>query len=346
VLDLGAQTWLLPGLIDSHVHLSFDASPAPVASLTACADGDLLPRLRKAARTALLAGITTVRDLGDRDFASLALAAEFERRPGTGPEILAAGPPLTSPGGHCHFLGGETAGIGALRAAVRERHARGCSVIKIMASGGSLTPGSALHQAQYSLAELKAVVDEAHGLGLPVAAHTHAKSSIADAIEAGADTIEHVTFMTANGSEPDPELLKAIADSGVFVGVTAGRDTTSHPMRPQLVATLKVLNPAFRQLHELGANLVLSSDSGIAPSKPHDVLPLCVAQSAEIGMSPQTALAAVTSTAARACRVEGRKGQISVGADADFLAVQGNPLEDLTRLRNVRAVFRAGVQVR
>ncbi|MEU4097715.1 amidohydrolase family protein [Streptomyces sp. NPDC026673] len=348
VRDLGARTCLLPGLVDSHVHLAFDAGPDPVASLAATGDADLLAHMREAARSALNAGITTVRDLGDRGYLSLALADELARHPERGPEILAAGPPLTTPGGHCHFFGGEVEGAEALRAAVRERHARGCAVVKIMASGGNMTPGSVPpHASQYGPEDLRVVVEEAHRLGLPVAAHAHGTQAIRDALDAGVDSLEHATFLTADGVDPDPGLIRAVVDSGSFVSLTLGLDPR-HAIDPPkaMAAHVDRILAMMGELHRAGAKVVVGSDAGIGPVKPHDVLPHGVGDLARLGVDPLDALMSVTSLAARLCRVEGRKGRIAAGADADLLAVEGDPAQDPAAVLNVRAVFRAGVRVR
>ncbi|MFD4722803.1 amidohydrolase family protein [Streptomyces sp. NPDC058423] len=349
VIDLGSDSCLLPGLIDTHTHLAFDAGPDPVAALAGTSDEDLLVRMRAAAGSALQAGVTTVRDLGDRSYLSLALVEEFARAPERGPEILAAGPPLTTPRGHCHFFGGEVEGIAALRAAVRERHAKGCSVIKIMASGGNMTPGSIPpHASQYRLADLRAVVDEAHRLGLPVAAHAHGVDSIKDALEAGVDSLEHVSFLTADGgSEPDPALVQAIVESDTYASLTLGMDpNVPFVPPPAMAAHVQTILNAFRALNEAGAKVVIGSDAGIGPAKPHDVLPYGVGDLARLGVEHLDALRSVTSLAARLCGVEGRKGRITAGADADLLVTAGDPVQDPAALLDVRAVFRAGVRVR
>ncbi|MFK4101261.1 amidohydrolase family protein [Streptomyces sp. NPDC019531] len=347
VIDLGPQACLLPGLIDCHVHLAFGAGPDAVTALREADDTELLERMRQAARSAVRAGITTVRDLGDRNYLALALAEELSRRPADGPEILAAGPPLTTVGGHCFFLGGETEGADALRAAVRERHVRGCAVVKIMASGGTMTPGTAPYESQFSLADLRVVVDEAHRLGLQVAAHAHGAAAVRDAVEAGVDTVEHMTFLTADGSDTDPALLTAVVERGTFVSLTAGTDPRAPRELPSAVAKeFGAILGAWLELYKHGARMVVGSDAGIGPHKPHDVLPYGVSDMIRIGVAPLDALACVTSVAAEACGVGGRKGRIAVGFDADLLAVGGDPSEDPARLRDVRAVFRAGIRVR
>ncbi|MFJ4467229.1 amidohydrolase family protein [Streptomyces sp. NPDC089424] len=348
VLDMGPSACLLPGLIDTHVHLVFDASPDPVSSLASTPDSALLAHMRAAARSALLAGVTTVRDLGDRDYLSLALKAELARQPEHGPEILAAGPPLTTPGGHCHFLGGEVEGADALRAAVRERHARGCSVIKIMASGGHMTPDSVpAHASQYGLDDLRVVVDEAHRLGLPVAAHAHGLRAIEDAAEAGVDSLEHVSFLAADGVTCEPELVDMLVRKGTFVSLTMGLDPNVAVQVPEsMAAHVDALLDTYSHLHKAGAQVVVGSDAGVAPWKPHDVLPHGVADLARLGVSPLAALASMTSLAARLCRVEGRKGVIAAEADADILVVDGDVAHDPEAVLNVQAVFRAGTRVR
>ena len=144
VVDLGDVT-LLPGLIDVHVHLGFDAGPDPVAQMKADDDATLLLRMRLAARRALAAGITTVRDLGDRGFLGIALRDWFRSGAEVGPEIVVAGPPVTITGGHCYFMGGEVDGELEVQRGVRARVKRGVDVIKVIATGGHMTRGTNPH---------------------------------------------------------------------------------------------------------------------------------------------------------------------------------------------------------
>ncbi|ONI91091.1 hypothetical protein ALI22I_09980 [Saccharothrix sp. ALI-22-I] len=344
VRDLGASSWLLPGLIDTHVHLGFDATNQAAANLMAADDSIVLDNMRAAAGKALRAGITTVRDLGDRNYLSLAVRRQGADCPQDGPHVVAAGPPITTPAGHCHFLGGETTGSPqALRAAVRDRYERGSDVVKVMASGGVMTAGSSPHQQQYGLGQLRVVVEEAHRFGLQTVAHVHGPDSIAAALEAGFDTLEHVTFMTAGGVDADPYLVERIAASGVFVGTTVGALPSGQPLSAAADVRRSVINQARSALHAAGARLTAGTDAGIASDKPHDVLPYGIAQLAgPIGLTPLEALRAATSTAAHACGLERSKGRLLPGWDADLLAVHADPTTDPTALRRVQAVYRAG----
>ena len=343
VVDLPGLT-LLPGLVDTHLHLCFDATGDPAGHLAGTGDDLLREHMAEAARRALHAGVTTVRDLGDRGY--LALGLRDQSRAGTAgplPAIVAAGPPITTPGGHCHFLGGAASGERGLRAAVRERAERGVDVIKVMASGGNMTPGSLAHEPQFGIASLRAIVDEAHHHGLPVTAHAHSAKSIADAVAAGVDGIEHATFMTADGVDAPETVIRAIAARRIAIGWTVGRDPARPgPVPPQIASRMAALITARRRLYESGAVLVPGSDAGVTPAKPHDVLRFAPDDMAVAGLSPAEILWAMTSRAAQACGLGHRKGRIAAGFDADILAVDGNPLADLAAIRRLHAVYAGG----
>jgi imidazolonepropionase-like amidohydrolase len=221
VINLPGAT-ILPGLVDAHVHLVFDASDDPIGRLTGRDDAAVFAAAAAAARRAAQGGVTTVRDLGDRGFLVLGLR-DAARTDQTLPHILAAGPPITTPGGHCHFLGASAAGADGVRAAIRERADRGADVIKIMASGGNMTPGSRPELAQYTRDELRAAVTEAHRHGLAITAHAHGTSAITDAVAAGMDGLEHVSFMTADGVDEIPgELLATLGRGELVLSLTFG----------------------------------------------------------------------------------------------------------------------------
>jgi imidazolonepropionase-like amidohydrolase len=336
VTDLGDVT-LLPGLVDAHQHLVFDGSGTLEEQVAGRSDDELRDRARRNARRAVAAGITTIRDLGDRGFVTLALRDDPDL-----PTILAAGPPLTADGGHCWFLGGCCAGTAALLDAVAERARRGCDVVKVMVSGGALTPAHPMWVSQFTAEQVALVVAAAHDVGLPVAAHCHGIDGTIQALDAGVDTIEHCSFFTSEGrSEPDLDVVDRIVASGTPVSATCGLLPEFAPP-PFVRANRAAIDEALAAVHRRGGTVVVGTDAGINPGKPHDVLPYAAGNLAALGLDGAGVLTAMTATAARVCGVGGRKGRLAPGFDADLLAVGGDPAHDATALRDVRGVWRAG----
>jgi imidazolonepropionase-like amidohydrolase len=343
VVDLPGAT-LLPGLVDTHVHLAFDAGDDPVGALAARDDRAALAAMTEAGRAAARGGVTTVRDLGDRGYLGLTLRATGDP---TLPTIVAAGPPITTPGGHCHYLGAPASGVDGVRAAVREHAERGVDVIKIMASGGNLTPGTRPELPQFGVPELRAAVDEAHRYSLPVTAHAHGTRAVAQAIESGVDGMEHVSFLTRDGVDPAPdEVVAAIADRRVTLGLTLGiAPVPGATVPPGMAERMPALTANARRLYESGARITAGTDAGIGRVKPHDVLRWAVAHLGRIGMSPVEALRASTSVAAAVCGLGHRKGRLEPGYDADVLAVDGDPLTDPAALHRVVGVYIRGARI-
>jgi imidazolonepropionase-like amidohydrolase len=344
VTQLGNAT-VLPGLVDSHLHLAFDASADVLTPLLHDGDDALLLRMAANARAALAVGVTTVRDLGDRRFLSLVLRERLRSEPSSGPELLVAGPPLTRTGGHCWFLGGEADTTEQLRAAVRERAERGCDVVKIMATGGALTPGFGPHESQYGAEQLAAVVAAARQVGLPVAAHAHGPDGIRDSVAAGVDSVEHCTWFTADGVEVDRAVARRMADTGIVMGATLGQRPGAAPL-PAVAARLETYFATVVELMGLGVPVAAGTDGGVSPAKPHDVLPRGVTALLDRGVAFDDALATVTTSAAAACGVGERKGRLERSYDADLLVVRGDPRQDAAALLDVARVYRAGVRVR
>ena len=342
VVDLAGAT-LLPGFVDGHVHLIFDASEDPVSSLAGRDDAAAFAAMMSFARAAARGGVTTVRDLGDRGYLALGLRRAAVTDP-TLPYILAAGPPITTPGGHCHFLGEEAAGVDGVRAAVREHAERGVDIIKIMASGGNMTPGSRPELPQYGPAELRAAVDEAHRQNLPITAHAHATQAIVDGLAAGMDSFEHLTFMTADGVDPIPdEVLTALVRQAVTVGMMLGLAPVSGAAPPPgMIARRPALVANGQRMLAAGVNMIAGTDAGIAPIKPPDVIRWAIPQFQLLGMTAAQALHACTARAATALGLGHRKGHLRPGYDADILAIDGNPLSDPAALHAIRAVYVRG----
>jgi imidazolonepropionase-like amidohydrolase len=344
---------LLPGLIDAHVHLCGDSRDGALDRLPGFSDEELAVVIERALRTQLLAGVTTVRDLGDRrwsvvDRRDRAATAGVIDNGAEHPAIVASGPPITSPSGHCWHMGGEARDAEELRRAVRERAERRVDVVKVMASGGATTPGTDVLACQFRPEELRLVVEESHALGMPVTAHAHGLPAVEQAIAAGVDGIEHGSCLTDAGITMSDQLLDSLAAAGVQVCPTLGRTADAVP--PPAMLELQVRSgmtwearlASVGRMHRAGVQLVAGADAGISAGKPHGILPEAVIDLVRAGLSPAGALASATSVAARACGVGERKGRLGIGYDADLVLVDGDPLQDITALRRVRAVVVRG----
>jgi imidazolonepropionase-like amidohydrolase len=345
---------MLPGLFDAHVHLVSDSAAGSLeraGSLDADAVDDIIDQsLRQQAAS----GVTTVRDLGDVGYRTLA----FRDSPRAGlPRIKAAGPPLTVPDGHCHYLGGVVHGPDAIRAAISEHEQRGVDVVKVMASGGMTTAGTDPFGVQFDAADLRTLVDAAHAVGLPVLAHAHSLAGIRHALAAGVDGIEHFTGLTETGIRVPDAVLEAVAAAGVFVNPTLGFDRealASMPAPPAGIAAamtrigldfetaqearLQVLQRA--QTH--GIELVTGVDAGAAPAKRHGIVSLALTALAEGGFSIADAVASATAVAARACGLAQVTGRLEPGLAADLLLVDGNLERDITAVQRPVAVLIRG----
>ncbi len=335
---------LLPGLVDAHVHLCADGGRQALDQLPELSPHDIDQIINRSLRQQLTAGVTAVRDLGDHEWAVVERSRTADGRP----TVVAAGPPITSIRGHCSSMGGAVAGADQLRRAVRERAERGADVVKVMASGGAMTPGTDIRSCQFTLDEVRLVVEEAHRLGLPVTAHAHGLPAVEQCLNAEVDGIEHCSCLTAEGFRPSPGLAERLAGAGTNVCPTLGRAPGVEPA-PQVRAmmerhgvTWELLLDHVAGLQRAGVRLVGGSDAGISPPKPHGVLPEAVIDLAECGMDPTAALAAATSVSAAACGLAGRTGKLRPGLDADLLIVDGDATRDLTALRQVRMVVSRG----
>jgi imidazolonepropionase-like amidohydrolase len=247
-------------------------------------------------------------------------------------------------------MGGAVSGVDQLRRAVRERAERGADLVKIMTSGGVLTPNTDIRACQFTLEELQTVVDEAHRLGLPVTAHAHALAAVEQCVAARVDGIEHCSCLDESGASTPPELATAIAAAGIAVCPTLGHDLSALADVPPAVLALAARTgvtveqrPAqVGQLYRAGVRLISGADSGINAVKPHGILPRAVIELVAAGVPATAALASATGDAARACGLADRTGRLRVGLDADLLLVDGDPTTDITTIRNVRVVISRG----
>lgn len=347
---------VLPGLIDCHTHLVADGTVGGLERAATLTDDEVDAVIVASLQAHLAAGVTTVRDLGDVGYRTL----NARELPGL-PRVVAAGPPITSPDGHCHFLGGAVRGTGdaALRAAVLERAERGVEVVKVMASGGFATPGTDQLGAQFDTEGLSVLVDQAHRAGLPLVAHAHSLVAMEHALAAGVDGIEHFSGLSDRGVRVDDRVLDAAARQGTYVDLTMGNDRTLHALMPSpppppvaaLMARFGVTSfdefyasrlGELARMREHRVRIITGVDSGMTPAKRHGNVWRSVTEMLEVGYDAEQALAAATSTAARACRLEDETGRLAAGYAADVLVVAGDLASDMGTLGHPEAVMVRG----
>jgi len=335
-LDVSGCT-VVPGLIEGHAHLCFDATAGWRATYDSDTPGTMLARMAGNAQRMLAAGITTVRDLGAPTAASIELRESIAGGLISGPRLLVSGAPITTTGGHCWFMGGECDGELGIRRAVRERVKAGVDWIKVMATGGNMTPRTNTFAPQFTLDELRACIEEARRLRRPVAAHAHGIEGIRLAVEAGVDAIEHCSFTTPEGYDHDPALIRRIADAGILVSPTVSIGYRRWPDDGRREARAAILRDQVGS----GCRIVMSTDCGI-PNVPHESLAAGLAVFSELaGTTPVETLRLATSRVAELLRLPD-VGVIRAGAIADLLVVEGDPTDNLTDLERVRYVIRGG----
>jgi imidazolonepropionase-like amidohydrolase len=344
VIDYRTAT-AVPGLIDTHVHLTCDSRPGALDRVPEASADELHAIVTRSLSDQLAAGVTTVRDLGDIDFHVLAYRAQAA--PGLRriePTIVASGPPLTVAGGHCHFLGGVVGNTeGDIASAIRERVERGADVVKVMASGGVSTPGTDVMLTQFTGGRLRLIVESAHAAGLPVTAHAHGLPAVEQAVEAGVDGVEHCSCLIDKGMVVPDRLIASMADHGVAVsGVIPpkpGMDLTEAPAAVREFITLIGMTPdrirelraqMIARLHEAGVAVVTGLDAGLNPWLAHGNLSAELDLFSEAGLTGAQILAAATSRAAEVCGLGDRKGKLRAGYDADVVLLDGDASDDLT----------------
>ena len=344
---------LLPGFIDAHVHLAISGGETPLLDLYHDSDDLMLLRAVRSAEKALTAGVTTVRDCGGRNRVTFSLREGMEKGIVRGPRLVLSGHPLTMTGGHCYYLNGEVDGPEEIRNAVRRLFKEGADFIKLMASGGVMTPSTHPKYAYYTVEELRAAVAEAGRFEKLCAAHCHSTSSIRNALDAGVQGIEHATFLGETGwPEFVPEIGERMVKQGAYVNPTlsAGyrvipilerkpEGARTHGDRVLIAMDARMEN--VRRMLELGVKIVAGTDAG-APLTTVDDYALTLELLVEAGMSASDALVAGTGRAAQALGMGDLIGTVEPGKEADLVVVTGDPLSDVSAVRNVRMVMKAG----
>jgi imidazolonepropionase-like amidohydrolase len=349
ILDLPGLT-LMPGMIDVHTHLAYEIAPGwqnlPVTWTT----GEFAHRSGKNARKTLLAGFTTVRELGSPGFVDVATMKAIERGDIIGPRIIPAAHALSITGGHCEATGfapgilegdyrkGVADGVDEVVKAVRYQVKHGAKAIKICATAGVLSFEGPVGAQQYSFEELKAAADEAHRHGLKIAAHAHGTEGIIAASEAGIDSIEHDSVMTE-------EAARVIKKNGTWVVpnmyLISAIDMNALPplIRAKAEKMIPLSVESFHRAIDMGLKIAFGTDAGVYP---HGDNARELEARVNNGMTPIEALRSATINAAEALGTPDR-GQLKAGLLADLIAVAGNPAEDVRLLQDVKFVMKGGV---
>ncbi|NIM26819.1 MAG: amidohydrolase family protein [Gammaproteobacteria bacterium] len=342
------DTTLLPGIIDCHVHLCFGAEPNPGEATERMRPGAIAVRALANAQQSLRGGITSVRDCGGKDYLEFAARDACNRGHFQGPTIRAAGRMICMTGGHGNRFGRVADGIDEVVKAVREQIHAGSDLVKIMATGGVMTPGVDPEDAHYSAEEMAAGIAEGHRFHKPCASHAQGTEGILNAVRGGVDSIEHGIFISEKCIEemlerrtylvPTLSALKNILDAsdpGIpdYVLEKAARISETHQR-------------SIRMFYEAGGLIAMGTDAG-TPFNHHGDNAQELRYMVEVGIAPMDAIRISTSNAADLMRLE-TTGRIEEGAMADLLVVAGNPLEDIEAIAdraNHRLVIKRGERV-
>jgi imidazolonepropionase-like amidohydrolase len=346
---------VLPGLIDAHTHITFDPGQVGYSGL-----GVSIPREAlvgaKNARITLEAGFTTVRNVGARGFSDVALRDAINAGDVPGPRMLVSGPALSITGGHCdnnllpfeyHSSSeGAADGIEAVQHKVREIIKYGADVIKICATGGVMSKGDDPNTSQFTLEEMKAIVAEAHRLGRKVAAHAHGAQGVSWASEAGVDSVEHGHLM-------DDASIAALKKNGTYLVPTlylmdwhrenAARSNVPEYSRRKMEMVMQVGQKNVKKAMAAGVKIALGTDAAVYP---HGLNAHEFGVYVRLGMTPLQAIQSGTLNGAELLGWSDKIGTIEAGKWADIVAVDGDPLQDMSTLEHVKFVMKGGAVVK
>ena len=357
VFDLKEHT-VMPGLMDMHTHLQSQFSKEVYTERFFMDESDYAIRASVYARATLMAGFTTVRDLGDNGKTTFALKRAIDKKMIPGPRVYSAGKSIATTGGHAdptNSLRGEFRrdagpvdgvinGADDARKAVRQRYKDGSDLIKITATGGVLSLASSGENPQFTDEELKAIVETARDYNMRVAVHAHGAAGMKRAVLAGVDSIEHGTFMT-------DEIIGLMKEKGTFwvptnmAGEWVAEKSKEAGYFPEVVrgkaaAIGPVMAATFAKGYKAGVKIAFGTDSGVSPhgENAREFELMCAG-----GMPPMKAIQSATLVAAQLLKVDDKLGTVEEKKLADLVAVQGNPLEDIALMKSVKFVMKEGV---
>jgi len=354
VIDLSRYT-VLPGLIDAHTHLTYNPDSLGYRGLGISIPREALIGAHNA-RVTLEAGFTTVRNVNAGGYTDIALRDAINAGDVPGPRILASGPALGITGGHCDedllapqyhaFSLGAADGVPAVMAKVREDIKYGADLIKICATGGVLSQGDNPESEQYSPEEMRAIVQEAHRLGRKVAAHAHGTVGIRDAVLAGVDSIEHGSFIDEEGIQLMKERGTYLVPT-LYLGDWLLENYQKMGITDNMLAKARYVLPEARKhvarAFQEGVKVAFGTDAAVYP---HGLNAHEFAVMVKLGMTPLATVQAATLNGADLLGWSDRVGSLEPGHFADLIAVEGDPLQDVTILQNVKVVMKGGEVVK
>jgi imidazolonepropionase-like amidohydrolase len=344
VIDAGRQT-VMPGMINLHSHLDFDCGADVLTSTLLMAEQTSVLLAVDNARRALAAGVTTVRDLGNKYGVSIALRDAIARGWVSGPRILSAGKVVCMTGGHGWFFGDESDGPDEIRKHVRQNLKRGADWIKVIATGGVLSPGVEIGSSQLDPDELEMAVREAHKAGRRVAAHAIGNGGIKNALRAGVDTIEHGCYL-------DDEAIALFKKTqAVFVPtlcaphfLLANADKLPEYAARKTRELYDAHRESFKRALRKGVKIAAGTDAG-TPFNYQELFATELELMVALGMDAEAALEAATADAAVAAGVERETGSLEEGKSADLIMLEGDPRKDISAAKRVRGVMMRGVMI-
>lgn len=352
IIDAGDCT-VMPGLIDTHVHLSFSASTNPLNEILAEEENEVLLRMAGNAQKALSAGITTLRDCGAKGYSIIKLREAINKNIIIGPRIVCSGMPLTITGGHCHFFNLEVDSKDEVIKALRKLVKNGVDFIKIMISGGNMTPGSSSKINQYSKNIVETVTEQAHMFGKKVSAHVHSTVSINDAVSSGVDVLDHCSWMKDDNVDYDQKTVEEIVAKGIYVCPAMGKsyilppkEAAPLPEKIQLWETFQE-NRFYttKKMYNSGVKIIAGTDAGCKLTEFDELWKTLLLMHEKLDMPKEEVVKSATSLAAEAIGVGNVVGTIEKGKKADIIFVDGCPYDDLSSLKRVVKVFKNGMNV-